>query len=61
MRGTKRKGGFFLCLAFNMLINFVGLIPSVILLILHFWLNISVCEQYLLTGVRTPKSADPWA
>lgn len=42
MRGTKRKGGFFLCLALNMLINFVGLIPSVILLILHFWLNISV-------------------
>lgn len=41
MRRTKRSGGFFLCLALNMLLNLEGLIPAVILLGLHFWLGIS--------------------
>lgn len=42
MPGTKRKRGFFLCLIFNMLISIWGLIPAFVLLILHFWLKISL-------------------
>lgn len=37
----KVTGNFFLCLLLNIFLNFEGLIPAVILLILHFWLNIS--------------------
>lgn len=42
MRKTKRSGGFFLCLLLNMFSNLEGLIPAVILLVLHFWLGWSV-------------------
>ncbi len=42
MRKTKRSGNFFLCLFFNMLLNIEGLIPAVVLLILHFWLKLSI-------------------
>ena len=36
MRRTKRSGGFFLCLLLNMLLNFEGMIPAAVLLVLHF-------------------------
>lgn len=39
---TKRSGGFFPYLFINMLMNIEGLLPTVILLILCFWLKISV-------------------
>lgn len=42
MRKAKRSGSFFLCLLFNILLNLDGLIPSAVLLAIHFWLNISV-------------------
>ena len=42
MRKTKRNGSFFLCLLINMLLNIEGIIPAVILLVLHFWLGISI-------------------
>lgn len=42
MRKTKRSGNFFLCLFFNMLLNIEGLIPAAVLLILHFWLKLSI-------------------
>lgn len=42
MRRTKRKGGFFLCLIFNMLLNLDGLIPAAVLLVLHFVIDLSV-------------------
>ncbi len=41
MRRTKH-GGFFVCLVFALLMNPEGLIPSAVLLILHFWLKLSV-------------------
>ena len=39
---TKRSGGFFPYLFINMLMNIEGLLPAVILFVLHFWLKISV-------------------
>ena len=36
MRRTKRSDGLFLCLLLNMLLNFEGMIPAAILLVLHF-------------------------
>lgn len=42
MRNSKRSGSFFPCLFINILMNIEGLLPAVILLILHFWLKISV-------------------
>ena len=42
MRTPRRSGNFFLCLIISMLMNIEGLIPGAVLLILHFWLNISV-------------------
>lgn len=42
MRNTKRSGGFFLCLILNMLISILGIIPAAVLLVLHFWLKISL-------------------
>ena len=42
MRRTKRTGNFFLCLLFNMMLNFEGTIPAWILLILHFCIGISI-------------------
>ena len=42
MRNSKRSGSFFPCLFINILMNIAGLLPAVILLVLHFWLKISV-------------------
>ena len=42
MRNSKQKSGFFPCLFINILMNIEGLLPAVILLILHFWIKISV-------------------
>ena len=42
MRGPKRSGSFFPCLFINMLMNIEGLLPAAVLLVLHFWLKISV-------------------
>lgn len=42
MRRTKRSGNFILCLLFNMLLNFEGLIPAAVLLVLHFIFGWSV-------------------
>lgn len=39
MRRTKRNGGFLLCLLINMLLNFEGIIPAAVLLVLHFVLG----------------------
>ena len=36
MRKTKRGGSFLLCLLINMILNWEGLIPAAVLLILHF-------------------------
>ena len=36
MRRTKRSDGLFLCLLLNMLLNFEGMIPAAVLLVLHF-------------------------
>lgn len=36
MRNSKRSGNFFLCLLMNILMNIEGLLPAVILLVLHF-------------------------
>lgn len=51
MRRTKRRGNFFLCLLFNMLLNLKGLIPAAILLALHFWLGWSVWWAVIAFGV----------
>lgn len=37
MRRTKRGGGFFLCLLLNVLLNWEGVIPAVLLFALHRW------------------------
>ena len=42
MRNSKRSGSFLLCFFINMLMNIEGLLPSVVLWVLHFWLKISV-------------------
>ena len=42
MRRTKRGGGFFVCLLFNMLLNLEWSIPAWILLALHFMCDISI-------------------
>lgn len=42
MRKTNCSGGFLLCLLINIALNLEGIIPAVILLALHFWLDISV-------------------
>ena len=41
MRKSKRSGSFFPRLFINILMNIEGLLPAVILLVLHFWLKIS--------------------
>ena len=51
---TKRKSGFILCLLINMLLNYKGMIPAVVLLVLHFilnwslWLSIAAFGAWLL-------------
>ena len=42
MRKTRHTGSFIVCLLFNMLINAEGIIPAVILLVLHFVLGWSI-------------------
>ena len=42
MRKTKSRGVLLLCLLINLLLNLEWSIPAWILLILHFWLDISV-------------------
>lgn len=42
MRKTKRSGNFLISLTFNILLNFEGIIPAVVLFALHFWLDISM-------------------
>lgn len=51
MRRTKRTGGFLLCLLINMLLNLDGTIPAWILLVLHFWLDISILWFWLALGL----------
>ena len=36
------KGGFFLCMLINLLLNLEWSVPAWILLVLHFWLGISI-------------------
>lgn len=42
MRKNKRSGNFLISLFFNILLNFEGIIPAAVLLVLHFWLDISI-------------------
>ena len=42
MRNSKQCGSFFPCLFINVLMNIGGLLPAAVLLVLHFWLKISV-------------------
>ncbi len=42
MRKTRRNGGFFVCLFFNLLLNLEGIVPAILLLVLHFVLDWSV-------------------
>lgn len=39
MRRTNRSGNFFICLIFNILLNWEGIIPAAVLAVLHFWLG----------------------
>ena len=51
MRRTKRNGSFLLCLLINMLLNLEGMIPAVILFVLHFWLGWSIWWAVLALGL----------
>lgn len=51
MRKAKRDGSFLLCLLFNIILNFEGLIPAAVLLALHFWLDISVWWSVLAVAL----------
>lgn len=42
MRQIKRIHNFFLCFLLHLVLNFEGLLPAALLLILHFWLHISI-------------------
>ena len=42
MRKTERKNGFLVCLLLNMLLNFEGIIPAAVLLVLHFAFKLPV-------------------
>ncbi len=42
MRRTKRAGSFFFCLLINLILNLEWAIPGIILLVLHYWLGISI-------------------
>lgn len=42
MRKNKRSGNFLISLLLNILLNFEGVIPAAVLLVLHFWLGISI-------------------
>ncbi len=51
MRRIKSGGGFFLSLLINMLLNLDGLIPAVILLVLHFVFDWSIVWVFLAVAV----------
>lgn len=42
VRKSKRSGNFLISLIFNILLNFEGIVPALALLVLHFWLKISI-------------------
>ena len=47
MRRTARDGGFWLCLLFNLLLNFEWSLPAWLLLVLHFVLELSLLWFWL--------------
>lgn len=51
MSKTKRSSHFLLWLCINMLLNWKGLIPAVVLLALHVWFHISILWTFLAAGV----------
>ena len=42
MRKTKFSGSFVVCFLINLLLNLEWAIPGILLLVLHFWLGLSV-------------------
>lgn len=42
MRQTRKRGGFWLCLLLNMVLNLEWTIPAWVLLAMHFWLGWSI-------------------
>lgn len=66
MRKAKRAHGFWLCFLFNIFLNFEGVLPAVILLILHFLLEISLWWSVLaaalwVIGILLYMSVIDWA
>ncbi|MGN1017321.1 MAG: hypothetical protein ACI4PB_00715 [Oscillospiraceae bacterium] len=51
MRRTSRSGSFFVCLVFNMLLNLEGLIPAVVLLVLHYVLGWPLWPTFAAVGL----------
>ena len=51
MRRTSRSGSFFVCLVFNMLLNLEGLIPAVVLLVLHYALDWPLWLTFAAVGL----------
>ena len=51
MRRTSRSGSFFVCLVFNMLLNLEGLIPAVVLLVLHYALDWPLWPTFAAVGL----------
>lgn len=51
MRRTKRNGSFFICLLLNMLLNFEGIIPAAILLILHYAVGLPLWRAIAALGL----------
>lgn len=51
MRKTKFNGSFFICLIFNMGLNFHWSIPAWILLALHFWLEVPIWLFWAALGI----------
>lgn len=51
MRNTKQSGGFFPCLLLNIFIHWEGLLPAVVLLVLHFCLGWSIWWAALALGI----------
>lgn len=42
MRKTKHEGSFWVCFLFNVIINIHWILPSIVLLILHFCIDLSI-------------------
>ncbi len=51
MRRTSRKGGFFLCLLLNILLNLDGAIPAILLLICHFAFGFPLWLTFVALGI----------